>query len=112
MRLPSYTRIAQKSVICRMKSAITASAATRQNEYSAGTLVSMPTKNASASQNAAVKIEGPISLSASATRFSIERTFDATSFSARTMMNMLSTPIASTKNGTTSLDISDKGMSA
>ena len=45
---------------------ITAIHATRQNDYRAGISVCIPIKNAKDSQNAATKIEGPISYKARA----------------------------------------------
>jgi hypothetical protein len=62
--LPSSVNAAMKRVIYKKKSITTAIPATRQKEYRAGTSVSIPMKNASASQNAAVNIEGPISFKA------------------------------------------------
>jgi hypothetical protein len=49
-----------------MKSVTTDSPATIQNDFSAGMSVCIPIKKAKASQNAATKIDGPISLSAKA----------------------------------------------
>lgn len=67
--------------------------------------VYIPMKNASASQKAATKILGPISFMAKAILNLISLTSSGTYLSALEIKNMLSTPIASIKNGTTSADI-------
>lgn len=65
----------------------------------------MPTKKASASQVAAVKMEGPISFKANAILVSTEVTYLGTSRSALLIRNILSTPMAKIRNGTTSAEI-------
>ena len=84
---------------------MTAMPATRQNDYSAGISVCIPIKNAKDSQNAATKIEGPISYKARAILWSISLTYSGISLSDLDIKNILSTPIAKIKNGTTSADI-------
>lgn len=86
--------------------------ATRQKEYKAGTSVSIPIKNARASHNAAVKIEGPISFIAYATLNSIYVTCSGILLSALDIKNILSTPIANIKKGTTSAEIIVRGILA
>lgn len=65
----------------------------------------MPIKNAAASQKAAVNIDGPISFSAKAILYSTLPTNLGISLSARLIKNILSTPIAKIRNGTTSAEI-------
>ncbi len=101
----SKVNAAQKTVIYKTKSAKTPIPATKQNDSKAGTLVSIPMKKANDSQKAAVKILGPTSLRANATLSSMFSIQSETSFSDQTIMNILSTPIASNKNGTTSAEI-------
>jgi hypothetical protein len=62
-------------------------------------------KKARASQNAAVKIDGPISFNAKAIRCSVLSTNFGISRSALLIKNMLSTPMAKIKKGTTSAEI-------
>ena len=75
--------------------------------WSAGMLVSAPTANARHSDAAAAVIVGPTSCS---TMAAVSSTGSAPTRMTRRshaleMMNMLSTPMASTKNGTTSVTI-------
>jgi hypothetical protein len=85
-----------------MKSAITPRPATRQKFCKAGISVNIPMKKASPSQVAAQRIDGPISLRAKAILYSVFSTKAGISRSALAIRNMLSTPIARIKNGTTS----------
>lgn len=86
--------------------------ATKQNDQRAGTSVSIPTKNARDSQKAAQKIDGPISFNAYAILNSIYYICLGTYLSALEIKNMLSTPIAKIKKGTTSADIIVRGTFA
>ncbi len=101
----SCARAPTKIVSYKIKSAITPRPATRQKFLRAGTSVSMPMKKASAKQNAAVKIEGQISFSAKAILWSTPTTNLGVSHSAQLMRNILSTPTARIKNGSTSAEI-------
>lgn len=83
----------------------TESPATKQNDCRAGISVYIPIKKASASQKAATKILGPISFMAKAILNLMSLTSSGTYLSALEIRNMLSTPIASIKNGTTSAEI-------
>ena len=84
---------------------ITAIPATRQNDWRAGISVYIPIKKASDSQNAATKMDGPISYKARATLSSIFWIYSGTNLSALDIKKMLSTPMANIKNGTTSAEI-------
>ena len=88
-----------------MKSIITEIPATKQKDWRAGISVSIPMKNASASQKAAAKIDGPISFNANATLSSMSLIWVGTLLSALEIKNILSTPIARIKKGTTSAEI-------
>jgi len=88
-----------------MKSVTTARPAVKQNDCKAGISVVLPMKKARASQNAATKIEGPISFKANAILYSIDLICAGTVLSALVIKNILSTPIASSKNGATSIEI-------
>ena len=101
----SSVSAAQKTVNCKRKSTRTPIPATKQKDSRAGTFVNIPIKKANDSQNAAVKILGPTSFKAKATHSSTHSILSETSFSDLTIMNMLSTPIAKSKNGTTSAEI-------
>ena len=59
-------------------------------------------KKARASQNAATKIDGPISFIAKPILYFGSVICSGTYLSARDIKNMLSTPIANIRNGTTS----------
>lgn len=85
--------------IWKKKLKIIAIAACKQKDCRAGIFVKLPTKKASASQIVAVAIFGPTYLSPSFTLASILSLFCLSM--ALFMMNMLSTPIARTKNGIT-----------
>jgi hypothetical protein len=96
-------------VIWRIKSAKTDKPATKQNDHRAGTAVSIPMKKAKPSQRAAVKIEGKIYFLEKATLSSMSVIWAGTLLSALEIKNMLSTPMARTKKGTTSAEIIVKG---
>lgn len=91
--------------IWKSKSVNTDSPATRQNDCRAGISVYIPMKKARASQKAATKILGPISFMAKAILNLMSLTSSGTYLSALDIKNMLSTPIASIKKGTTSAEI-------
>ena len=76
-----------------------------QKDCRAGMSVYIPMAKARASQNAATKMDGPTSLSANATLYFGSVTCSGTILSALEIKNMLSTPIAKIKNGTTSAEI-------
>ena len=107
--LTSMLRQAMNMVICRMKSMMTAIPATKQKLQRAGTSVSIPMKKARASQKAAQNIEGPISFRAYAILNSTDLMYGGTYLSALEIKNMLSTPIARTRKGTTSAEIMVRG---
>lgn len=88
-----------------MKSKTTASPATIQKDCRAGISVYIPIANASASQKAATKMDGPTSLRANATLYFGSTTCSGTNLSALEIKNMLSTPMARIKKGTTSAEI-------
>jgi hypothetical protein len=88
-----------------MKSKTTASPATIQKDCRAGISVYIPIAKASASQKAATKMDGPTSLRANATLYFGSTTCSGTNLSALEIKNMLSTPMARIKKGTTSAEI-------
>lgn len=88
-----------------MKSVRTDIPATKQNDYRAGISVSMPMKKANPSQNAATKMLGPISFIANAILYFYSVICSGTSLSALEIKNMLSTPMAKMRKGTTSAEI-------
>lgn len=98
-------RAPTKMVIWREKSITTPRPATRQKFYRAGTSVRRPMKKAMLSHSDAVKIEGPISFIAKPILSSMAVTVAGISRSALAIRNMLSTPIAKIKKGTTSAEI-------
>lgn len=105
IRWRSNTKAGKKNNIQKIKSVITAIPATRQNDCNAGISVYIPMKKARASQNPAMKIEGPTSYKANAILSSGFVMNLGTVLSALEMRKMLSTPIAKIKNGTTSIEI-------
>jgi hypothetical protein len=95
----SKIRTATKVNIWNKKSNITAIAACKQNVCNAGIFVKLPTKNARASHIVAVAILGPTYFSPSTTRTS--SLSDVCLSIEFFIINMLSTPIARTRNGIT-----------
>ena len=93
-------------------SVITPIPATKQKDRRLGISHCIPRKKANDSHRAAMKIEGPISLSAKASLNLGSVMCLGTTYSALEIKKMLSTPIAKIKNGTTSNDIRVSGTSA
>jgi hypothetical protein len=98
----SRAKAGRKIQIWKTKSKTIAKPATRQNDYKAGISVCIPIIKARVSQNAATKILGPISCMAKAILYFGSKICSGTILSALEIKNMLSTPIARIKNGTTS----------
>mmetsp|Transcript_19401 Transcript_19401/g.22023 ORF Transcript_19401/g.22023 Transcript_19401/m.22023 type:complete len:201 (-) Transcript_19401:381-983(-) len=103
--LASQERTATKQVTCRKKSTRTANAAIIQKHFKAGTSVEAPTKKAKNSPKAAAVILGPTSANPLA-NFSFAVSPSAR-LAALDMINILSTPIAKIRNGTTSVEMMD-----
>ena len=105
IRWRSKAKAGKKNNIQKAKSVITAIPATRQNDCNAGISVYIPMKKARASQNPATKIDGPTSYKANAILSSGFVINLGTILSALEIRNILSTPIAKIKKGTTSREI-------
>ena len=97
----SMDRAPMNIVICRKKSMMIPSPATKQKLFRTGISVSIPKKKTMVRQKTVVNIDGPILLKAKPRRSGINVTDYGISRSARIIMNILSAPIARIRKGLT-----------